>query len=147
MYYLVYIKPVDNFIIFTMDSLNIFIIKLKNGLKKNHKSIQINYSSVIVDILNILEFEGYIQGYKIIKNKISNSRNIIVFLKYYQNKAVIRIIKKISKKSRQIFVKKSYLLFSNKEGATYIISTPKGILSDKEALKLNVGGEVLLKIC
>ena len=41
----------------------------------------------------------------------------------------------------------NYLLFANKEGATYIISTPKGILSDKEALKLNVGGEVLLKIC
>jgi len=130
-----------------MNSLNIFIIKLRNGLKKNHKSIQINYSSIIVDILNILEFEGYIQGYKIILEESTDSKNIIVFLKYYQNRSVIRIIKKISKKSRQIFVKKSYLLFANKEDSTYIISTPKGILSDKEALKLNVGGEVLLKIC
>jgi len=130
-----------------MNSLNIFITKLKNGIKKNHKTIQINYSLKIIDILNILEFEGYIEGYKIIQNNLKNSKNILVFLKYDQNKTVIRIIKKISKKSRQIFVKKNYLLFANKEGATYIISTPKGIFSHKEALKLNVGGEVLLKIC
>lgn len=130
-----------------MNSLNIFITKLKNSIKKNHKTIQINYSLIIIDILNILEFEGYIEGYKIIKNNINNSQNILVFLKYSNNKTVIRLVKKISKKSRQIFVKKNYLLFSNKEGTIYIISTPKGILSHKEALKLNTGGEVLLKIC
>ena len=121
------------------DTLSNLFSKIKNGfLSKKTKIIQQN-SKQSINILNILVNEGFIKSYKI------NSKNQIeVFLKYKNNKSVINEIKRISKPGKRFYLKNKDL-YIKKQGF-YILSTSLGILTDLEAKKLNVGGELICKI-
>lgn len=121
------------------DTLSNLFSKIKNGfLSKKTKVIQQN-SKQSINILNILINEGYIKSYKI------NSKNQIeVYLKYKKNKSVINEIQRISKPGKRLYVKNKDL-YIKKQGF-YILSTPLGVLTDLEAKKLNVGGELICKI-
>jgi small subunit ribosomal protein S8 len=121
------------------DTLSNLFSKIKNGfLSKKTKIIQQN-SKQSINILNILVNEGFIKSYKI------NSKNQIeVYLKYKNNKSVINEIKRMSKPGKRLYLKNKDL-YIKKQGF-YILSTPLGILTDLEAKKLNVGGELICKI-
>jgi small subunit ribosomal protein S8 len=121
------------------DTLSNLFSKIKNGfLSKKTKIIQQN-SKQSVNVLNILINEGFIKSYKI------NSKNQIeIFLKYKNNKSVIKEIKRISKPGKRLYLKNRDL-YIKKQGF-YILSTSLGILTDLEAKKLNVGGEFICKI-
>lgn len=121
------------------DTLSNLFSKIKNGfLSKKTRIIQQN-SKQCINILNILVNEGFIKTYKI------NSKNQIeVYLKYKKNKSVIKEIKRISKPGKRLYFKNKDL-YSKKHGF-YILSTSLGILTDLEAKKLNVGGELICKI-
>lgn len=121
------------------DTLSNFFSKIKNGfLSKKIKILQQN-SKQSIDILNILINEGIIKSYKI------NSKNQIeVYLKYKNNKSVIYEIKRISKPGKRLYIKNKDL-YIKKQGL-YILSTSLGVITDLEAKKLNVGGELICKI-
>jgi small subunit ribosomal protein S8 len=121
------------------DTLSNLFSKIKNGfLSKKTKIIQQN-SKQSINILNILVNEGFIKSYKI------NSKNQIeIYLKYKNNKSVINEIKRMSKPGKRLYLKNKDL-YIKKQGF-YILSTPLGILTDLEAKKLNVGGELICKI-
>ncbi len=121
------------------DTLSNLFSKIKNGfLSKKTKIIQQN-SKQSINVLNILVNEGFIKSYKI------NSKNQIeIFLKYKNNKSVISDIKRLSKPGKRLYIKNKDL-YIKKQGF-YILSTPLGILTDLEAKKLNVGGELICKI-
>ena len=121
------------------DTLSNLFSKIKNGfLSKKTKIIQQN-SKQSINILNILVNEGFIKSYKI------NSKNQIeIFLKYKNNKSVINEIKRLSKPGKRLYIKNKDL-YIKKQGF-YLISTSLGILTDLEAKKLNVGGELICKI-
>lgn len=127
------------------NSLNSFIIKIKNGLEKKHKTINLHYSFLFENVLNVLEFEGFIAGFKIIGQ--AKTKRILVFLKFHQNKSVINSIRRISKTNRRVYIQSIHLVFANISNSLYVISTPRGVLSHTEALKFKIGGEVLLKVC
>lgn len=121
------------------DTLSNLFSKIKNGfLSKKTKIIQQN-SKQSINVLNILIHEGFIKSYKI------NSKNQIeIYLKYRNNKSVINEIKRMSKPGRRLYLKNKDL-YIKKQGF-YILSTPLGILTDLEAKKLNVGGELICTI-
>jgi small subunit ribosomal protein S8 len=121
------------------DTLSNLFSKIKNGfLSKKTKIIQQN-SKQSINVLNILVDEGFIKTYKI------NSKNQIeIYLKYKNNKSVINGIKRESKPGKRLYIKNKDL-YIKKQGF-YILSTPLGILTDLEAKKLNVGGELICKI-
>jgi small subunit ribosomal protein S8 len=121
------------------DTLSNLFSKIKNGfLSKKTKIIQQN-SKQTINVLNILINEGFIKSYKI------NSKNQIeIYLKYKNNKSVINEIKRLSKPGKRLYIKNKDL-YIKKQGF-YIISTPLGLLTDLEAKKLNVGGELICKI-
>ncbi len=121
------------------DTLSNLFSKIKNGfLSKKTKIIQQN-SKQTINILNILINEGFIKSYKI------NSKNQIeIFLKYKNNKSVISDIKRLSKPGKRLYIKNKDLYIKKK--GFYIISTSLGLLTDLEAKKLNVGGELICKI-
>lgn len=121
------------------DTLSNLFSKIKNGfLSKKTKIIQQN-SKQSINVLNILIHEGFIKSYKI------NSKNRIeIYLKYKNNKSVINEIKRMSKPGKRLYLKNKDL-YIKKQGF-YILSTPLGILTDLEAKKLNVGGELICKI-
>ena len=121
------------------DTLSNLFSAIKNGfLSKKTKIIQPN-SKQSTNVLNILINEGFIKTYKI------NSKNQIeVFLKYKNNKSVINQIKRISKPGKRFHIKNKDL-YIKKQGF-YILSTSLGIITDLEAKKLNIGGELICKI-
>ena len=121
------------------DTLSNLFSKIKNGyLAKKSKIIQYK-SKQSIHILNILLKEGFLKSYKI------NSKNQLdIYLKYKKNKAVITEIKRLSKPGKRLYITNKDL-YKKKKGL-YIISTSIGILTDLEAKKLNVGGELICKI-
>lgn len=124
------------------DTLSNFFSKIKNGyLAKNYKITQYK-SNQIIKILNILVKEGIIKGYSFSHKDI----NIInIYLKYKNDKPVISQIKRISKPSKRIYIKNKDLFKIYKRGL-YLLSTSQGIVTDLEAKKLNLGGELICNI-
>lgn len=128
------------------DHLSDFITRIRNGQKKKLKKIQlqIGVSKLILNILNIFYYEGYIRGYKINRQL---PLTIDVFLKYNQfGEPAITKIKRVSRPSKRIYSNKKINHKINNGVGTVILSTPKGVLSQFEAILLNQGGEILFII-
>lgn len=124
------------------DTLSNFFSKIKNGyLAKKYKITQYK-SKQIINILNILIKEGLIKSYQISKK---NKNIIYIYLKYKDNKFIINQIIRISKPSKRIYIKNKDL-FKMKKRGIYIISTSYGIITDLQAKKLNLGGELICNI-
>lgn len=124
------------------DTLSNFFSKIKNGYLAKKYKIKQYKSKQIIKILNILLKEGIIKSYTFSKE----NKNIInIFLKYKNNKPMICQIKRISKPSKRVYIKNKDLFKINKKGF-YLLSTSFGIITDLEAKKLNLGGELICNI-
>jgi small subunit ribosomal protein S8 len=118
------------------------ITRIRNAQVASHSFVEISASNLNTRILDILQQEGYIEAYK----AIEESRTIKIALKYYKNSPVISKITRVSKPSRRVYVKsKNIKLVRNGLGVA-ILSTPKGLLTDKAAREQNLGGELLLTV-
>ena len=121
------------------------LIRIKNSLMARHKSVSIPSSKIKLEIARILKEEGYIEDFKYINEKPQPQIEII--LKYDENKRpVIAGVKRISNPGRRIY--KGYKdLPKVLDGlGIAIISTSQGIMTDHEARKRKIGGEVLCEI-
>ena len=119
------------------------LTRIRNGNTAKHDFVDIPASKMKQAIADILVNEGYIKGYKLIEDGLI--RTIRVEMKYGRdkNEKVIAGIKKISKPGLRVYAGKDELPKVLGGLGTAIISTSKGIISDKEARKQNVGGEVI----
>lgn len=119
------------------------LTRIRNGNTAKHDTVDIPASKMKLAIVDILKNEGYIKGYKIIEE--GSFKTIRVSLKYGVDKTekVISGIKKISKPGLRVYASNQNLPKVLGGLGTAIISTNKGIITDKEARKLNVGGEVI----
>ena len=119
-----------------------FLTSIRNGQLSMNKVIVVSYSYVIHAILQILLSEGYIDGFTE-KSKSSSIKFFEVKLKYCNGAPVISQIARISKPGKRCYCSaKDMPKFYNGLGL-YIISTSKGIMSDYNARKAGVGGEIL----
>lgn len=118
------------------------LTRIRNASAAKHETVDIPASNVKKAIADILRDEGYIKGYRIIDD---NKQGIIkINLKYGPNKErVISGMKRVSKPGLRVYAGKDELPKVLKGLGIAIISTPKGIMTDKKARKENVGGEVL----
>lgn len=119
------------------------LTRIRNGNVAKHDFIEVPTSKVKLAIIEILANEGYIKGYKEVK--AGDFTNIRVELKYGEtkNEKVISGIKRISKPGLRVYAGSTELPKVLGGLGTAIISTNKGIITDKEARKLQVGGEVI----
>jgi small subunit ribosomal protein S8 len=118
------------------------ITRIRNAQRASHSFAEISASNLNTRILDLLQQEGYIEAYK----PMAESRTIKIALKYYKELPVISKITRISKPSRRVYVKaKNIKLVRNGLGVA-ILSTPKGLLTDKSAREQNLGGELLLTV-
>ena len=117
--------------------------RIKNAQKVYKAEVRVKYSKICIHILNILVEEGYINGYKLIKDDLYS---IQVYLKYYNEKPVIKNITRISKPGKRIYVSNKTLWKASNGLGLNILSTSKGVLSDQEARRLKVGGEILCRV-
>ena len=128
----------------TQNKIGDFLTKIKNA-QKIHKTICVlQKSKMVLGTLNILYKEGFINGYSV------EDKRIIVFLKYKINgEPAIQKITIISKSGVPKYIsieKLKMLIKSNKNFGTLIVSTPAGILSQKDAIITNNGGQLLCQI-
>jgi small subunit ribosomal protein S8 len=112
--------------------------RIKNAQQLHNKEVKINQNKIYLPILNILLKEGYIRGFK-----INNSFTITIFLKYFNEKPVISNLTKVSKPGRRIYISTKTLWKKSQSLGVIILSTSKGIISNNDAKKLNIGGEVI----
>ena len=96
-------------------------------------------------ILDILKSEGYISNY-ILENSENNKKIIKVNLKYYEGNPVIKEIKRISKPGRRVYSRATSIPKIQNGLGLAIISTSQGVMSDIEARKNNIGGEIICKV-
>jgi small subunit ribosomal protein S8 len=113
--------------------------RLRNGQKAKKFSILTPQSKLSSQLLDIFYKEGFISGYKI---SLENSKMFEIILKYYKGKPVINKVVSISKPSKRIYMSVNDLWKLNTGLNLIVLSTSKGILSDKVCRQLNVGGEV-----
>lgn len=118
------------------------LTRIRNANKARFETVDIPASKLKVNLARILKDEGYIKNYKLTKD---NKQGILqVFLKYGQKgEPVITEIKRISKPSRRVYVNKDTIPQVRTGLGLAVLSTSKGILTDKEARKQQIGGEVI----
>ena len=118
------------------------LTRIRNANSSKHESVLIPSSKMKVAIAKILDDEGYINGYEVIDD--GKQGMIKVTLKYGANKTkVITGIKRVSKPGRRVYANKDEMPKVLRGLGIAIVSTSKGIMTDKDARKNNVGGEVL----
>ena len=119
--------------------------RIRNGQLRSLNSIVMPSSKFRKNILEILKNEGYIKDYFIEKNE-NNKIYLKINLKYYEGYPVIKEIKRISKPGRRVYSKATSIPKVMNGLGLAILSTPKGVMSDTEARKNNVGGEIICRV-
>ena len=118
------------------------LTRIKNGYMAKKSVVSIPASKLKQDILKVLHQEGYIEGYTVEKLE-NNKSTIMINLKYYKDKSVISKIKRVSMPGLRVYKGKKELPKVLGGLGISIVSTTRGIVSDKEAKKLGQGGEIL----
>ena len=126
------------------DPIGDMLARIKNSLLRNHKKIELPSSKFKTKIADILKSEGYILDYEIKTEQ--NKANLLIILKYSSGNPVISSIERVSKPGRRIFSSAESLPKVNNGLGIAIISTPKGVMTDIDARKQRVGGEIICKV-
>lgn len=113
---------------------------IHNGLLARKKSVLHPNKAICINVLKVMYKEGYINGFRKLSDQ---SDKIEIFLKYNKGKTVITKLSTLSKPSRRLYLKVGSLWKLSTSLQTLIVSTPQGVLSDKECRKLRLGGELL----
>ena len=126
------------------DPIGDMIARIKNASLRNYKNVQMPSSKFKIKIADVLKNEGYIIDYKVKNN--DNKDNLFIDLKYNSGNPVINSIQRISKPGRRIFSSAESLPKVSNGLGIAIISTPKGVMTDQDARKNQVGGEIICKV-
>ena len=118
------------------------LTRIRNAITAKHADVEIPASKTKKAIADILLEEGYIEGYEVVEHELQNS--LKVTLKYgYKGERVITGLKRISKPGLRVYAKSSELPKVLNGLGIAIVSTSKGIMTDKHARENNLGGEEL----
>ena len=125
------------------DPIGDMLARIKNSQMRSHKKVELPSSNFKVKIAEVLKSEGYIIDYKI---KDEKKPTLEIILKYNSGNPVISTIERISKPGRRIFSSAESLPKINNGLGIAIVSTPKGVMTDIDARKQNIGGEIICKV-
>ena len=125
------------------DPIGDMLARIKNALMRNHSKVILPSSNFKIKIAEVLKSEGYIIDYKITDEK---KPNLEINLKYSSGNPVINSIERVSKPGRRIFSSAESLPKINNGLGIAIVSTPKGVMTDIDARKQNIGGEIICKV-
>jgi small subunit ribosomal protein S8 len=128
-----------------VDPVGDMFTRIRNGQMRNLSTVNIPASKFRTKILDILKSEGYINSYYL-ESSENNKKIIKVNLKYYEGTPVIKEIKRISKPGRRVYSRATSIPRIQNGLGLAIISTSQGVMSDIDARKNNVGGEIICKV-
>ena len=119
--------------------------RIRNGQMRSLNSVDMPSSTFRRNILEILKNEGFIKDFFIEKSE-NNKISLRINLKYYEGNPVIKEIKRISKPGRRVYSRATSIPRVMNGLGLAILSTPKGVMSDTEARKNNIGGEIICRV-
>jgi small subunit ribosomal protein S8 len=123
-----------------MDPIADMLTVVRNGCRAHKQEVTVPYSRLKTEVLRVLLEDGYVNNFTLDVKK----RKITIMLKYAKNgESVIRNLERISKCSRRIYVSKDDIPYVLGGLGTAVLTTPKGVMSDREARRQKVGGEVI----
>lgn len=127
------------------DNIGDMLTRIRNGGKARFDKVDIPASRMKISLARIFKDEGFIKNYKVIKD---NKQGILrVYLKYDdRNKPLINRIERVSKPSRRVYAGREELPKVQGGLGVAVVSTSKGVMTDRQARKTGVGGEVLCQI-
>ena len=129
----------------SIDSIGNFLTEVRNAILVSKRSVNVSFSNMNMAIVKVLKDEGYIKDFK----KVDGERNrkfLTINLKYVKSESVIHELKRISKTSRRRYegVKKITPVIGGL--GVSILTTSKGIITDRDARKHGIGGEVICHV-
>ena len=125
------------------DPIGDMLARIKNAQVRNHSKVSLPSSKFKAKIADVLKSEGYIIDYEINDDK---KPSIEINLKYNSGNPVINTIERISKPGRRIFSSASSLPKINNGLGIAIVSTTQGVMTDVDARKKKLGGEIICKV-
>ncbi|OGH59721.1 MAG: 30S ribosomal protein S8 [Candidatus Lindowbacteria bacterium RIFCSPLOWO2_12_FULL_62_27] len=128
------------------DVISDLLLRMRNGCMTRKKTVDVPASRLKVSIIRIMKDEGYIKNYRILKD---NKQGILrVYLKYSKDgkSGVIQSLQRISTPGRRVYSPVNRLPRPAGGLGIAIVSTPRGLLTDRECRKEHIGGEVLLEV-
>ena len=128
-----------------VDPIGDMLTRIRNGQMRSLSKINIPFSNFRLKILEVLKKEGYIIDFYLEESK-EKIKSIIVVLKYYEGQPVIKEIKRISKPGRRVYSRAISIPKVKNGLGLAILSTSKGVMSDSEAIKNNLGGEIICRV-
>ncbi len=128
-----------------VDPIGDMLTRIRNGQMRTLSKINVPHSNFRSKILEVLKKEGYILDFEVSESE-NKIKSIIVKLKYYEGQPVIKEIKRISKPGRRVYSRADSIPRVLNGLGLAILSTSKGVMSDTEAVKNNLGGEIICRI-
>lgn len=123
------------------------LTRIRNGLARQFKTVEIPDSKIKQAIAEILVKQGYLEKFEVIKSKEKKHPYILVTIRYYGKQPVLNGLDRISKPGQRIYLTKTALKKSLKSRIEEIIvSTSKGLMTGTEAVRNSLGGEILFKV-
>ena len=126
------------------DPIGDMIARIKNAQSRSHKKVELPSSNFKVKIAEILKNEGFVKDFKV--NSENNKNLLSLELKDHSGNPVINTFERVSKPGRRIFSSADGLPKINNGLGIAIVSTPKGVMTDLDARKQRVGGEIICKV-
>lgn len=126
------------------DTIADMLTRIRNANAMRYNEVSVPASKLKIELARILKEEGFIKGYKVVEDDAQGS--IEIALKYVNKERVITGLKRISKPGLRVYAKSNEIPKVLNGLGIAIISTSRGIMTDKEARKQNLGGEVLAYI-
>lgn len=121
------------------------LTRIRNALRASHEVLDVPASRVKLSMVKVLKSEGYIKNFKIVSD--GRHRQIRIFLRYDKDgSAVIDGIKRVSKPSCRVYRKHDEMPPVLNGLGINIVSTSKGMMTDREAMRQGVGGEILCSV-
>ena len=128
-----------------VDPIGDMLTRIRNGQMRSLNKINIPFSNFRLKILEVLKKEGYIIDFNIDNGK-KKIKFLSVDLKYYEGQPVIKEIKRVSKPGRRVYSRATSIPKVLNGLGLAILSTSKGVMSDTDAIKNNLGGEIICKV-
>jgi len=130
-----------------IDTVSDLLTRIRNAHSAGHKSVLVPSSRIAKNILAVLKSEGFIETFNAKKEAFGSFEGLDVVLKYYRSDdAMMTIVQRVSKPGRRQYARFDKLKKVDNGLGIAILSTSQGVMSDREARKKRIGGEVLAYI-
>lgn len=128
----------------TTDPIADMLTRLRNGMAVRRRYVQMPSSKIKLAIAQILKEEGYVEGFDVVKEKERPQPSLRVWLKYDENREpLLTGLQRVSKPGRRVYTGKQSIPLVLSGMGVAVLSTPRGVMTGRQARRLGVGGEVL----